>query len=147
MEPQRKAPPRWTIKLPAMEPTLLSSLPFLRREALPTLRREVMERDHYACCYCGAPATELDHVQPWSRGGLTLAGNLVAACVSCNHSKGDRTPDEWRRDQALAHFAQLVAVRRTRQGAIKAAIRKQAIPSSPPPLALAALARVATRSD
>jgi 5-methylcytosine-specific restriction endonuclease McrA len=129
-----------------METTLLSTLPFLRREALPALRREVMARDHYLCQYCGAPATELDHVQPWSRGGLTIAGNLAAACVACNHGKGDRTPEEWRQEQALAHFARLLAERRTRRGAIKAAMTKQSTPSGPPPLALAALARLAARS-
>lgn len=71
-----------------------------------------MQRDRHTCGYCGAAATELDHVFPWSRGGLTWADNLVAACFDCNHEKGDRTPDEWRTAKALAHYGGLVTKRR-----------------------------------
>lgn len=116
----------------------LLDLPLFRREATPLLRREVMERDAYRCRYCGRPATELDHELPWSRGGLTHAGNLVAACFLCNHSKGDKTPVEWRRDQALARFGRLLAERRTRQGQIKANLRPR---PGPPPRSLAAMLR------
>lgn len=44
------------------------------------------------CTYCGAPATELDHVIPWSRGGTTEPGNLAPACKPCNSRKRDRLP-------------------------------------------------------
>ena len=30
---------------------------------------------------------ELDHVKPWSEGGLTNLANLSPACISCNRSK------------------------------------------------------------
>lgn len=36
----------------------------------------------------------LDHVIPRSRGGKSSWENLVACCRRCNHSKGDRTPEE-----------------------------------------------------
>jgi predicted phage replisome organizer len=62
------------------------------------LRRVVLERDNYTCVYCGAgdKPLEADHVLPRSRGGLDLVGNLVCACITCNRSKGDKTPEEWR---------------------------------------------------
>lgn len=61
------------------------------------LRREVLERDHYACMYCGDKKGpfEADHVMPRSRGGLDLISNLVCACRTCNRSKGNKTPEEW----------------------------------------------------
>src|SRR6188768_4314545 len=80
---------------------LLNSPPIFQRDPSPQLRWEVLQRDRHTCRYCGGPATELDHVQPYSRRGLTTAANLVAACSSCNKSKGDRPPEEWRRAQAL----------------------------------------------
>lgn len=50
------------------------------------------------CVYCGSPdARSLDHVIPVSRGGPRWdIANLVRACRTCNSSKGNRTPDEWR---------------------------------------------------
>jgi 5-methylcytosine-specific restriction endonuclease McrA len=61
-----------------------------------------MVRDNFTCRYCGARATEVDHVSPESRGGPTVAWNLVAACGPCNRSKGAHTPAEWRAAQFLA---------------------------------------------
>lgn len=57
------------------------------------LRFEVLRRDHYACRYCGRPAShlnplEVDHVIPRSLGGTGDLDNLVAACVDCNAGKG-----------------------------------------------------------
>ncbi|GIX07202.1 MAG: HNH endonuclease [Candidatus Poribacteria bacterium] len=61
-------------------------------------RRNVLTRDQYTCQYCGRqfPPSELtlDHVLPRSRGGRTAWDNVVTACRSCNHKKGDRTPEE-----------------------------------------------------
>jgi hypothetical protein len=36
----------------------------------------------------------LDHVIPRNRGGAHTWENLVTACKSCNHRKGNRTPEE-----------------------------------------------------
>lgn len=47
------------------------------------------------CVYCGGPATGYDHVVPWSRGGSNAPENTVVCCISCNASKGNRTPEEW----------------------------------------------------
>lgn len=65
------------------------------------LRNEVLERDGHACVYCGARASDrfvlqCDHVKPRSKGGRSEASNLVVACINCNSSKRDRTPEEWR---------------------------------------------------
>lgn len=47
------------------------------------------------CAYCGAAAETLDHVIPWRHGGRATIENLVTACLRCNKSKSDRTPEEW----------------------------------------------------
>lgn len=47
------------------------------------------------CVYCAAPAAEVDHIRPLSRGGIEHASNLVPACKSCNSGKKDRMLDEW----------------------------------------------------
>ena len=44
---------------------------------------------------CGDPATEVDHVVPWSRGGPTVVGNGQALCKAHNRSKGASTPTWW----------------------------------------------------
>jgi 5-methylcytosine-specific restriction endonuclease McrA len=65
----------------------------------PDLRAAVLNRDNHTCVYCGSTAAPLhcDHMIPYSRGGHTSLDNLAAACMSCNTSKRDRTPEEWRR--------------------------------------------------
>ncbi len=59
-------------------------------------RRNILRRDNHKCAYCGRgdlPLT-IDHIIPRSKGGDDSWENLVAACLPCNNSKGDRTPDE-----------------------------------------------------
>ena len=46
------------------------------------------------CAYCGGTAETVDHVLPRSRGGGLTWENAVAACLRCNHRKGNRTPAE-----------------------------------------------------
>jgi len=61
-------------------------------------RVNVYARDRYRCQYCGVKESlsslTFDHVIPRSRGGTTSWTNVVAACVACNHKKGNRTPAE-----------------------------------------------------
>lgn len=63
----------------------------------PSLRLgfQVLQRDRFACCSCGAsPATKagvelhVDHVTPWSKGGETILSNLQTLCSKCNLGKG-----------------------------------------------------------
>jgi 5-methylcytosine-specific restriction endonuclease McrA len=57
-------------------------------------RRTVFARDGSRCQYCGAPAENLDHVIPRSKGGPHTWENVVAACRRCNTRKEDRLPHE-----------------------------------------------------
>ncbi len=54
------------------------------------IRVLVLERDFYTCQYCGTPATDLDHIYPWSNGGTHHPWNLVASCETCNSIAGSR---------------------------------------------------------
>lgn len=60
------------------------------------LRRLVLRRAAGRCEYCrlaqaGQEATfHIDHVQPRTAGGETIAENLALACVSCSLRKGAR---------------------------------------------------------
>ena len=59
-----------------------------------SLRFEVLRRDNFACTYCGRKPPEVklhvDHVIPYSKGGLTALENLRAACQECNIGKGTK---------------------------------------------------------
>lgn len=57
-------------------------------------RRNVLHRDNYTCQYCGDKRYDLtiDHIVPRSKGGADSWENVVAACLKCNVTKGDRTP-------------------------------------------------------
>jgi 5-methylcytosine-specific restriction endonuclease McrA len=85
-----------------------------QRRIHPVLRGAVLDRDGWACAYCGRPTAEVDHVAPRGRGGPTVAANLVAACRRCNREKGLRTPTEWRFDKDLERIRRNARKRRTR---------------------------------
>ena len=60
-----------------------------------SLRRKILERDHYICQRCKNSITnepnlllEVDHIIPLSKGGMTTEGNLQTLCWRCNRSKG-----------------------------------------------------------
>ena len=66
------------------------------REALSILE---MLNDNYQCSYCGATASEWDHLRPLvlnkkPTGYISEIHNLVPACGKCNQSKGNK---EWRK--------------------------------------------------
>ena len=63
-------------------------------------RRRIFETWASSCAYCTDPADTLDHVLPRSRGGLTVAENLVPACRRCNGAKSSTDWREWFRAQA-----------------------------------------------
>jgi 5-methylcytosine-specific restriction endonuclease McrA len=68
------------------------------RAVPPLTNRALFQRDGYLCMYCGRKhgSRELtrEHVLPVSRGGRDCWTNVLTACVSCNHRKNDRTPEE-----------------------------------------------------
>lgn len=57
-------------------------------------RKGVYLRDLYTCAYCNETFNDrdltLDHVVPASKGGKTNWTNIVTACKTCNHKKGDK---------------------------------------------------------
>ena len=60
-------------------------------------RRALFARDGWRCAYCGTGGRlTLDHVVPRSRGGQSVWENVVTACATCNHRKGNRTLEEAR---------------------------------------------------
>lgn len=74
------------------------------RPVVHLTRHEVFRRDHYTCQYCGKQGGDLtlDHVIPRNAGGQHNWTNLVTACISCNHRKAARTPEQ--AGMQLMHF-------------------------------------------
>ena len=62
-------------------------------------RQRIFEAWGDRCAYCGAPAQSLDHIVPKARGGLTVARNLVPACLPCNRRKGHCEVISWWQQQ------------------------------------------------
>ena len=60
-------------------------------------RAYVLKRDQWTCQWCGIDLTHydvkatVDHVTPKAHGGTDTADNLVAACFTCNSSRGARS--------------------------------------------------------
>lgn len=50
------------------------------------LRQLVLTREPF-CRMCGAPATEVDHIIPLSRGGTNALENLQPLCKRCHARK------------------------------------------------------------
>jgi len=67
-------------------------------------RKQIFEAWDHSCAYCAEPADTLDHVVPRLHGGLTIRGNLLAACRSCNGSKGATPVFTWYRSQPFWDF-------------------------------------------
>ena len=68
-------------------------------------QREIKRLYSSACFYCGSRDTiGLDHVIPLARGGRHTKGNMVAACLSCNSSKKNKTINEWKMSDGRVRF-------------------------------------------
>lgn len=67
----------------------------------PLTNKALFSRDQQTCMYCGEQFSPRhltrDHIIPVSKGGPDSWSNCVTACASCNHKKGNRTPEEWGR--------------------------------------------------
>lgn len=68
--------------------------------AIPlSLRYEILRHDGFRCRACGrTPAVDdvklhIDHIQPFSRGGLTERSNLCTLCSDCNLGRSNRYTD------------------------------------------------------
>lgn len=70
----------------------LPNQPRGRRKDIPVpIRRAVLERDGFTCCFCRSEVRlELDHVVPYSHGGEDTVENLRVLCKTCNVRRGAR---------------------------------------------------------
>lgn len=57
------------------------------KRAHPGCEHRIIEKERITYCGCSA-IMHFDHVIPESRGGKTIADNLVLACIRCNLTKG-----------------------------------------------------------
>ncbi len=72
------------------------NVPFsARRQVAPWNRALMLRRDQHECAYCGKFATTVDHIFPRSRGGKNEWLNTIAACLSCNGKKGNKTLEQF----------------------------------------------------
>ena len=100
LDPSDGGPVLRTTRGPLRVPEVVCLTRFdrLPSTAVTFSRRNVARRDHYVCQYCGdQPGWEsitIDHVVPRSQGGPTSWQNCVAACMTCNGRKADRTPEQ-----------------------------------------------------
>jgi len=60
-------------------------------------RAFVHQKYKYTCVYCSDKEGpfEIDHVEPWSRGGKHSVSNFALSCGPCNRAKGTKTLAEW----------------------------------------------------
>ena len=59
------------------------------------LREFVFSRTNGRCSYCGAKATEIDHIIAKANGGTNSTFNLTPACRSCNQKKSNLSLKEF----------------------------------------------------
>ena len=65
-------------------------------EAKRLWRKDVKEKWHYKCAYCGdGNNLTIDHVVPRSKGGTDFTKNVVCCCSDCNQRKGHEPWEEW----------------------------------------------------
>lgn len=59
----------------------------------------------WKCPYCGVGIDPMhcsfDHRMPFDAGGLNTPENVVACCLSCQRSKGRKTPEQYEQAMAL----------------------------------------------
>lgn len=69
-------------------------------------------KDHWReCAYCGSTENlTLDHITPRSKGGSDRLTNVVCACRSCNHDKGNAFWSEWYLNQDFFTTERLSAI-------------------------------------
>jgi 5-methylcytosine-specific restriction endonuclease McrA len=68
------------------------------------LRPAILARDAYTCHWCGARATQVDHIRALAEGGEPYnPSNLVAACASCNAKRGNKTRQNLTKTSLFKH--------------------------------------------
>ena len=65
-------------------------------EAKRLWRRDVKEKWHFKCAYCGdGNNLTIDHVVPRCKGGTDFTKNVVCCCSDCNQRKGHEPWEQW----------------------------------------------------
>jgi len=59
------------------------------------LREFVFSKTNGRCSYCGAKATEIDHIVPRAKGGSNSIYNLTPTCRPCNQKKSNSSLKEF----------------------------------------------------
>lgn len=103
----------WETRVPAV----IMMREYMRRRAKPRFSKtNLYIRDLYTCQYCDTVYTRreltLDHVVPLSRGGTTEWTNIVAACMPCNTTKGNKQLMKPTRTPYEPDYYELVAKRK-----------------------------------
>lgn len=66
------------------------------------------DKKFFICPYCSSRKSlansEVDHIHPVAKGGLTLPNNLILVCRECNNSKSDMTLRSFCIDNGLDFF-------------------------------------------
>ena len=76
-----------------------------------------------SCIYCGKGSESIDHIEPLSKGGLSITNNCVPACLSCNGSKSDTEAFYWYRRQRFYDPRRAMAIRAWLDGDLRLSIR------------------------
>ena len=64
----------------------------IRKKISEELRNNIFKRDNYKCVKCGSDENlVIDHIIPFSKGGVTELDNLQTLCKKCNKEKGNKT--------------------------------------------------------
>lgn len=71
-----------------------------RKKSIPARRRRIFEKSGGKCHYCACDLQlegkwHIEHMMPRALGGTSDPGNLVAACLTCNYKKRDKTAEEF----------------------------------------------------
>lgn len=109
----------WIVRSSSWEtrvPAVIMVKEYVRKNTKPNFNRgNIALRDRYRCQYCEITLEKsevtLDHVIPVAKGGKTAWDNIVAACQTCNHSKGDRLIKPNRAPYQPSYY-ELVAIHR-----------------------------------
>ena len=81
-------------------------------EAKRLWRKDVKEKWHFKCAYCGdGNNLTMDHVVPRSKGGTDFTKNVVCCCSNCNHSKGHQPWEEWYLNQEFFSYEKYHKIR------------------------------------
>ena len=95
------------------------------------LRDFIFKKTNGRCSYCGAKATEIDHIIPRAKGGSNSTYNLTPACRSCNEKKSNLslkafgkivgkdfsklTPKKLPKDAAIVQIARNYTIRKIKE--------------------------------